>query len=60
MADVVERLGDDNIVISTDYPACRLAMAGSGGAASSRSTASRDGSKRKIFWDNSAKLYNLQ
>ena len=59
VADVVERLGDDNIVISTDYPHADsrwpeavtsfLKIDGLG-----------DGSKRKIFWDNSAKLYSLQ
>lgn len=59
VADVVSRLGDDNIVISTDYPHADsrwpeavdsfLKIDGLG-----------DSSKRKIFWDNSARLYGLQ
>lgn len=59
VADVVSRLGDDNIVISTDYP-----------HADSRWPEAIDTflriegltevSKRKIFWDNSARLYDLQ
>ena len=59
VADVVSRIGDDNIVISTDYPHSDsrwpdavdsfLKIDGLG-----------ESSKRKIFWDNSARLYSLQ
>ncbi len=57
VADVVQRLGDDNIVISTDYP-----HADSRWPEAVDSFLKIDGlsgtSKRKIFWDNSAKLYS--
>ncbi len=58
VVDVVKRIGDDNIVISTDYP-----------HADSRWPKAidtflqidglSDGSRRKMFWDNCAKLYNM-
>jgi predicted TIM-barrel fold metal-dependent hydrolase len=55
---VIDRMGDDRIVISTDYPHLDcifpnaidtfLALPGVG-----------DESKRKILWDNCARLYKL-
>ena len=58
VTDVIRRIGDDNIVISTDYPhadsqwphAIDSFMAIEGISESSR---------RKILWDNCARLYNL-
>ena len=58
VVDVIRRLGDDNIVISTDYPhddshwpnAIETFMG---------ITGISEGSRRKIFWDNCARLYNL-
>lgn len=58
VADVVRRLGDDNIVVSTDYPHADSRWPEAvdsfleiGGI--------DDSSRRKIFWDNSARLYDL-
>jgi predicted TIM-barrel fold metal-dependent hydrolase len=56
--DVVKRIGDDNLVISTDYPhadshwpnAVNHFMGIEGLSGSSR---------RKILWDNCARLYNI-
>jgi uncharacterized protein len=55
---VITTIGDDNLVVSSDFPHfdCAfpeagnrfLALAGVG-----------DASKRKIMWDNCARLYNL-
>lgn len=58
VADVVRKLGDENIVISTDYPhadsrwpeAIETFMEIEGLSETSR---------RKIFWDNCARLYNV-
>lgn len=57
-ADMLKRLGDDNVVFSTDYPhpdsafphavEDMLALEGIS-----------PGSKRKILWDNCARLYSL-
>ena len=59
VTDVIKRIGDDNILISTDYPHIDahfphaldefLAIEGISST-----------SQRKIFWDNCAKLYNVQ
>jgi predicted TIM-barrel fold metal-dependent hydrolase len=58
LRQVVEALGDDNIVVSTDYPHSDglfpvaieefLALDGVGSK-----------TKAKILWDNCARLYNL-
>jgi predicted TIM-barrel fold metal-dependent hydrolase len=58
VVDVINRLGDDNILVSTDYPhvdshfphALDEFMAIPGISETSR---------RKILWDNCARLYNL-
>jgi predicted TIM-barrel fold metal-dependent hydrolase len=58
VSDVISRIGDGNIVISTDYPhadsqwpnAINRFMAIDGIS---------DGSRRKILWHNCARLYNI-
>jgi predicted TIM-barrel fold metal-dependent hydrolase len=57
-ADVVRRIGDDNLVISTDYPHADShwphaidSFMGLPGIS--------DTSRQKILWDNCARLYNL-
>jgi len=58
VANVIDYLGDDNIVFSTDYPhidsrwphAVELFLSVQGISGESR---------RKILWDNCARLYNL-
>jgi uncharacterized protein len=58
VGDVIKRIGDDNIVISTDYPhadshwpnAVNHFMGVEGVSENSR---------RKILWDNCARLYNV-
>jgi predicted TIM-barrel fold metal-dependent hydrolase len=58
VADVIKRLGDDNLVISTDYPHIDAhfphaldEFLGLEGLS--------DESRRKILWDNCAQLYQL-
>src|SRR5207245_11055685 len=55
---VVVELGDDNLVLSTDWPHddSRFPHAIEGFLAAS--PLSKD-SKRKVLWDNCARLYNL-
>jgi predicted TIM-barrel fold metal-dependent hydrolase len=58
VTDVIRRIGDDNLVISTDYPhadshwpqAIDSFMAIGGLSEASR---------RKILWDNCARLYGV-
>jgi uncharacterized protein len=58
VADVIKRIGDDNIVISTDYPH----------ADSHWPTAIKqfmtmempNESRKKILWDNCARLYGIE
>lgn len=58
VADVIKRIGDDNVVISTDYPhadshwphAVNHFMAVKGVS---------DAARRKILWDNCARLYGV-
>jgi predicted TIM-barrel fold metal-dependent hydrolase len=54
--NVIDYLGDDNIVISTDYPHidCRWPHA----LDEFLMTPIGDQSKKKILWDNCARLYN--
>ena len=58
VTDFINRLGDDNLVFSTDYP-----HADSEFPNATSMLLSMDGvseiSKRKILWDNCARLYNL-
>ena len=58
ITDVVNRLGDDNLVVSTDYPHIDAHFPHAideffeiGGLS--------DANRRKILWDNCARLYNL-
>jgi uncharacterized protein len=61
VGDVIKRIGDDNIVFSTDYPhqdskypeasELLLEMLGEEGVS--------EGTVRKILWDNCARLYQL-
>ncbi|MGH7855112.1 MAG: amidohydrolase family protein, partial [Candidatus Binatia bacterium] len=55
--NVIDYLGDDNIVISTDYPHidCRWPRA----LDEFLSTPISAQSKRKILWDNCARLYGV-
>src|SRR6266852_7362137 len=58
VADVIRRIGDDNIVISTDYP-----HADSHWPHAIDSFMAIDGinsnSRRKILWENCARLYGI-
>jgi uncharacterized protein len=59
VADVINRIGDDNLVISTDYPHIDAHFPHAlneflrlGGLS--------DGSRRKILWDNCVRLYDVR
>jgi uncharacterized protein len=56
--NVIDTMGDDNIVISTDYPHidCRWPHA----LDTFLSIPISDDSRRKILWDNCVRLYGLQ
>jgi len=56
---IVELVGDDNIVYSTDYPHGDSDFPHAVEEMLGLASVS-DGSRRKIFWDNCARLYNLQ
>lgn len=56
--DVIEHLGDDNLVFSTDYPHDDCAFPEATDSFLAMEGVSDD-SKRKILWDNCARLYNL-
>lgn len=58
VTDVIARLGDDNIVISTDYPHIDSHFPHAIEKFLSIEGLS-DGSRRKILWDNCARLYGL-
>lgn len=58
VADVIKRVGDDNIVISTDYPHGDSHWPNAIGTFLQLDQVSEQ-SKRKILWDNCARLYNL-
>ena len=55
--DVINSMGDDNILISTDYPHidCRWPHA----LDTFLSIPLSDASRRKILWDNCARLYGV-
>lgn len=55
VADVINRLGDDNIVISTDYPHFDSAFPNAMDEFLELEIS--DESKRKILWDNCARYY---
>ncbi len=59
VSDVIKRLGDNNLVFSTDYPHadCKFPKATETFLAMDGLTES---SKRKILWDNSVQLYKLE
>jgi predicted TIM-barrel fold metal-dependent hydrolase len=59
VADVIDRLGDDNIVISTDYPHIDAHFPRAVEEFLPIEGISRE-SKQKILWDNCARLYNLK
>jgi uncharacterized protein len=57
VVDVINRIGDDNVVISTDYPHAdsHWPDAVNQFVAMEMPSASR----KKILWDNCARLYNV-
>ena len=57
-ADVIKHVGDDNLVFSTDWPHGDARYPEATDTLLSMPGIS-DESKRKIFWDNTARLYNL-
>ena len=58
VVDVIRRIGDDNIVISTDYPHADSHWPDAIDTFMKIDGISK-GSRRKILWDNCARLYNL-
>jgi predicted TIM-barrel fold metal-dependent hydrolase len=58
VADVIGRIGDDNIVISTDYPHADSHWPNAINDFFAIEGISRD-SQRKILWDNCARLYGI-
>lgn len=58
VADVIRRLGDDNIVISTDYPHIDAHYPHAVDEFVQTPDVS-ESSMRKILWDNCARLYNV-
>ena len=57
VAGVIEQLGDDHLVISTDYPHPDSAFPRAMDEFFERDLS--DGTRRKVLWDNCARLYNL-
>jgi len=53
-----DRFGDDNVVYSTDYPHADSKFPGA--TACFLELPFADSTKRKVLWDNYAKLYNLE
>ena len=58
LAVVIDRLGDDNIVVSTDYPHADGPYPHGVDTFLARPGVGRD-SKRKILWDNCVRLYGF-
>ena len=58
VADVVQRMGDDNLVFSTDYPHPDSAYPHAVDEMLALEGLSME-SKRKILWDNCARLYGI-
>jgi predicted TIM-barrel fold metal-dependent hydrolase len=59
VSDVIKRIGDDNLVISTDYPHIDAHFPHALDEFLEIEDVS-DMSRRKILWDNCARLYNLE
>jgi uncharacterized protein len=59
VSDVIKRIGDDNIVISTDYPHIDAHFPHALDEFLQIEDVN-DRSRRKILWDNCARLYNLE
>lgn len=57
-SDVVKRLGDDNLVVSTDYPHIDAHFPHAVDEFFAIDGLS-DANRRKILWDNCARLYNI-
>jgi predicted TIM-barrel fold metal-dependent hydrolase len=55
---VIDTIGDDNLVVSSDFPHFDSAFPEAGAHFMALANVSRE-SKRKILWDNCARLYNL-
>jgi predicted TIM-barrel fold metal-dependent hydrolase len=58
VTDVVQRLGDDNLVVSTDYPHIDAHFPHAIDEFLEIEGLS-DNSRKKILWDNCARLYNI-
>jgi predicted TIM-barrel fold metal-dependent hydrolase len=58
VTDVIRRIGDSNIVISTDYPHADSHWPNAIGSFMAIQDLSSD-SRRKILWDNCARLYGI-
>jgi predicted TIM-barrel fold metal-dependent hydrolase len=58
LAGVVATIGDDNLVLSSDFPHFDSEFPEAGRHFMALADVSRE-SKRKILWDNCARLYNL-
>ncbi len=58
VTDVVKRLGDDNLVVSTDYPHIDAHFPHAVDEFFEIDGLS-DATRRKILWDNCARLYNV-
>jgi len=58
VSQVVDSIGDDNIVISTDYPHLDSLYPDAMATFIGQTGISKE-TKRKILWDNCAKLYNI-
>ncbi|WP_410960595.1 amidohydrolase family protein, partial [Salmonella sp. SAL4357] len=58
VADVIKRIGDDNVVISTDYPHADSHWPNAVKHFMGMDVAHE--SRRKILWDNCARLYGVE
>jgi predicted TIM-barrel fold metal-dependent hydrolase len=58
VADVIKRIGDDNVVISTDYPHADSHWPNAVKHFMAMDVAHE--SRRKILWDNCARLYGVE
>jgi predicted TIM-barrel fold metal-dependent hydrolase len=56
--DVVKRIGDDNVVISTDYPHADSHWPNAVNHFMAMEMSST--SRKKILWDNCARLYGVE